>query len=119
MEILLALALLALVAFFVSRPLLTGSDEEIAADVEDPRIAELEARKEAKYREIRDAELDRAAGKLSEEDFKRQDAELRAEAIEILRELDRAEEVAGGGGAAKSAGRKSGAPSGREAEPGS
>jgi len=57
---------------------------------EDPRIAELEARKEAKYREIRDTELDRAAGKLSEEDFRRQDAELRHEAIEILKELDRA-----------------------------
>ena len=28
-------------------------------------IAELEARKEAKYREIRDAELDREQGKLS------------------------------------------------------
>jgi hypothetical protein len=56
---------------------------------EDPRIAELEARKEARYREIRDAELDRAAGKLSEAEFEAQDAELRREAAEILRELDR------------------------------
>jgi hypothetical protein len=45
---------------------------------------ELEARKEAKYREIRDAELDHAAGKLSDEDFALLDAELRKEAIEIL-----------------------------------
>ena len=30
---------------------------------------EADARKEAKYREIRDAELDHAAGKLSDEDF--------------------------------------------------
>ncbi len=45
---------------------------------------ELEALKEAKYREIRDAELDHAAGKLSDEDFAILDAELRREAIEIL-----------------------------------
>ena len=88
MEILLALILLALVAAFVAAPL--GRPAAESADVEDPVIADLEARKEAKYREIRDAELDRAAGKLSAEDFRRQDAELRGEAIEILRELDRA-----------------------------
>lgn len=85
MEILIGLVLFALVAYFVTVPLRrSGTDGG-----EDPRIADLEARKEAKYREIRDAELDRAAGKLSEEDFRRQDSELRAEAIEILRALDR------------------------------
>jgi cytochrome c-type biogenesis protein CcmF len=45
---------------------------------------ELEAQKEAKYREIRDAELDHAAGKLSDEDFALLDAELRGEAVELL-----------------------------------
>ncbi|HWO82638.1 MAG TPA: cytochrome c-type biogenesis CcmF C-terminal domain-containing protein, partial [Solirubrobacterales bacterium] len=45
---------------------------------------EADARKEAKYREIRDAELDHATGKLSDEDFALVDAELRREAIEIL-----------------------------------
>jgi cytochrome c-type biogenesis protein CcmF len=45
---------------------------------------EADARKEAKYREIRDAELDHAAGKLSDEDFALLDAELREEALEIL-----------------------------------
>jgi cytochrome c-type biogenesis protein CcmF len=49
---------------------------------------ELEAQKEAKYREIRDAELDHAAGKLSDEDFALLDAELRKEAIEILDSAD-------------------------------
>jgi cytochrome c-type biogenesis protein CcmF len=49
--------------------------------VADP---ELEALKEAKYREIRDAELDHAAGKLSDEDFALLDAELRSEAVAIL-----------------------------------
>ncbi|MFN8162846.1 MAG: cytochrome c-type biogenesis CcmF C-terminal domain-containing protein [Solirubrobacterales bacterium] len=45
---------------------------------------EADAQKEAKYREIRDAELDHAAGKLSDEDFALLDAELRTEAVEIL-----------------------------------
>jgi cytochrome c-type biogenesis protein CcmF len=45
---------------------------------------EADARKEAKYREIRDAELDHAVGKLSDEDFATVDAELREEALEIL-----------------------------------
>jgi cytochrome c-type biogenesis protein CcmF len=53
-------------------------------------LADLEARKESKYREIRDAQLDHAAGKLSDDDFRHQDAELRGEAAEILRELDAA-----------------------------
>ena len=90
--LLVAVVLLAVVAF-VSAPLLRPEGE--AEDAEDPRIADLEARKEAKYREIRDAEQDRASGKLSQEDFERQDAELRADAVEILDELDR---VRGGRG---------------------
>jgi cytochrome c-type biogenesis protein CcmF len=45
---------------------------------------EADARKEAKYREIRDAELDHAVGKLSDDDFAVVDAELRREALEIL-----------------------------------
>jgi hypothetical protein len=85
-EVLLVALILLAVVFFVTVPLRRprGGD-----DAEDPRVAELEARKEAKYREIRDAELDRSSGKLSESDWRRQDAELRREAIEILKELDR------------------------------
>jgi cytochrome c-type biogenesis protein CcmF len=56
---------------------------------------EADARKEAKYREIRDAELDHAAGKLSDEDFALLDAELRREALEIL---DGSENGSGNGG---------------------
>ncbi|HEY3435328.1 MAG TPA: hypothetical protein VGK41_06720, partial [Solirubrobacterales bacterium] len=49
---------------------------------------EADALKEAKYREIRDAELDHAAGKLSDEDFAELDAELRRQALEILDRTD-------------------------------
>ena len=92
MEIVLVLALVAVVAWFVTAPLRrTPREAQAAADeTEDPVIAELEARKEAMYRQIRDAELDRQQGKLSQEDWRRQDAELRREAIEILKKLDEA-----------------------------
>ncbi|HVY78632.1 MAG TPA: heme lyase CcmF/NrfE family subunit [Solirubrobacterales bacterium] len=60
--------------------------------------AELEALKEAKYREIHDAELDHAAGKLSDEDFALLDAELRKEAVEIL-DSDKGNGAAGANGA--------------------
>ena len=86
MEILLGALLLAIVAAFVLGPLLR---ERAVEPAHDPRVADLEARKEAKYREIRDAELDHAAGKLSEPDFRRIDAQLRREAIELLHELDK------------------------------
>jgi flagellar biosynthesis/type III secretory pathway M-ring protein FliF/YscJ len=87
MEYAVALVLLAaVVAVVVIRPLRRGEEQ---ARPEEARREELEAAKEAKYREIRDAELDHRMGKLSQEDWRRVDRELRAEAIEILRELDR------------------------------
>jgi flagellar biosynthesis/type III secretory pathway M-ring protein FliF/YscJ len=91
-EIVLAVVIVALVVWFVSGPLRRSTSQEAKATehLEDPRVAELEARKEAKYREIRDAELDREQGKLSQADWARQDAELRRDAIQILKELDQA-----------------------------
>jgi flagellar biosynthesis/type III secretory pathway M-ring protein FliF/YscJ len=91
-EIVLALLIVAAVVWFVSVPLRRTKEQEAAATrkIEDPRVAELEAAKEAKYREIRDAELDREQGKLSQADWSRQDAELRRDAIRILKELDEA-----------------------------
>jgi len=52
---------------------------------------ELESAREAKYREIRDAELDFRTGKLSREDYDAIDADLRAEAITILNRLEPAD----------------------------
>ena len=53
----------------------------------------LEAAREAKYREIRDVELDYRSGKLSREDYEAVDAALRAEAITILDRLQPPERV--------------------------
>ena len=89
MEYGLALILLAaLVAVVLIRPLTRPGEEE---RLDDSRLEELQAAKEAKYREIRDAELDREMGKLSQEDWREVDRDLRGEAIEILRRLDRLE----------------------------
>lgn len=74
-----------LVGVFVSRPF-WGRGE--GSTTEDPEIAALEAAREAKYREIRDAEIDRESGKLSEEDFAELDAELRRDAVAILDRLE-------------------------------
>jgi hypothetical protein len=81
------IVLLALVVLVVSAPL---RREAAAAEGERDaaRLADLEAAKEAKYREIRDAELDYRTGKLSEADWRSIDRELRAEAMELLRAID-------------------------------
>jgi len=60
---------------------------ETTADA-SPRRAELEAAREAKYREIRDAELDFRTGKLSGDDYAAIDAALRAEGLAILDQLE-------------------------------
>jgi hypothetical protein len=108
----LTVALLAAVVYVVSAPLRRArrSNEPGAPDAAAGRQAptpggpadsdreataaglaerdELEAAREAKYREIRDAELDFRTGKLSREDYDTIDADLRAEAIEILNRLE-------------------------------
>ena len=85
-EFLIVLAVLGGLVVFVTAPLrrVRTPAEESAA----PGVAELEAAREAKYRELRDAELDHSTGKLSDADYEELDRNLRAEAIEILRALD-------------------------------
>ncbi|MGN6168456.1 MAG: hypothetical protein ACTHQQ_09845 [Solirubrobacteraceae bacterium] len=93
MEFLIFLAILAAVVVFVTRPLwrpLAQTTEPDAAPAKATDVADLEAARDAKFREIRDAELDHRTGKLSDQDFELIDRSLRAEAVEILRDLDRA-----------------------------
>ena len=103
MEILIAIVagvLLAVVFVVISAPLRAArSAEEAGAPAEDEQArqaaasgshqrAELEAARETKYREIRDAELDLRTGKLSSEDYEAIDSGLRAEALELLDRLE-------------------------------
>ncbi|PZS08591.1 MAG: hypothetical protein DLM64_12190 [Solirubrobacterales bacterium] len=98
LELLIVLAIVGVVALVVTAPLRSRSgpapacDEPAEVELEakgGQELAELESAREAKYREIRDAELDHRTGKLSDADYEAVDLGLRAEAIEILRALDR------------------------------
>ena len=84
----LTLMLLAAVMAVVSRPLLVARKPE---ESDTPKRSELEVEREAKYREIRDAELDFRTGKLSQEDYEAVNGALRAEAVEILNKLESSE----------------------------
>jgi hypothetical protein len=87
--VILAFALLAVVLFVISGPLRAdpakARDERASAPSQE-RV-ELEVAREAKYREIRDAELDMRTGKLSRSDYEAIDGALRAEALAILDRL--------------------------------
>jgi hypothetical protein len=84
-DFLVILVVLALVVLLVTAPLRRRHADEAE---ESAAHAELEAARDAKYREIRDAELDYRVGKLSEADWRALDRGLRAEAVDILRRLD-------------------------------
>jgi hypothetical protein len=87
LEFLIVLAILGGLVVFVTAPLRRLGPPAPAQDADLP---ELEAAREAKYRELRDAELDHSTGKLSDADYEELDRTLRGEAIEILRGIDRA-----------------------------
>jgi flagellar biosynthesis/type III secretory pathway M-ring protein FliF/YscJ len=91
-EFLLVLLVLAVVVAVVAAPLRSGREAARTAAASAER-EELEAAKEAKYREIRDAELDYRTGKLSESDWRALDRTLRAEAVELLTRLDAVSEA--------------------------
>jgi hypothetical protein len=94
----LTIVLLGAVILLVSAPLRAvrrAPDPESLAD-----RAELEAAREAKYREIRDAELDYRTGKLSSADYAAIDGTLRAEAVAILDRLTALDDDAREGSAA-------------------
>jgi hypothetical protein len=89
MAYVIVLVVLAVAVFVISAPLRAQRGRE-ELDAHAIRIAELEAARDAKYHEIRDAELDLQTGKLSDEDYEKVDRALRSEAIDIMHALDNA-----------------------------
>jgi hypothetical protein len=93
--ILIAVVLVAGVACILSSPWrvrrAARRNESVELTTLRGEVAELAAARDAKYREIRDAELDHQTGKLSDADFNTVDGALRAEAIALLKRLDRAQ----------------------------
>jgi hypothetical protein len=96
MELVLVLLALAASAAVISSPLWRRTTRE---DAENAETEALKAAKAAKLTEIRDAELDFRAGKLSEHDYHALDRQLREEAVDLLHRLDAAR--AGGDGAGR------------------
>jgi type II secretory pathway pseudopilin PulG len=108
----LIVALLGVVVLVVSAPLRAAGRSQDAQDAtvvssrQQDRLRrdaaldrdELVAARAAKYREIRDAELDFRTGKLSREDYAAIDGELRTEAVEILDRLEQLDGRAQPGG---------------------
>ncbi len=88
------LVLVAVIAVVVSAPLRAGRAANLEAE-ESAAHAELAAARDAKYREIREAEIDYRTGKLAEADWRALDRRLRADAVEILRRLDLLEDGEG------------------------
>jgi hypothetical protein len=66
-----------------------GGAKRLQVSARPSTRGDLEVAREAKYREIRDAELDYRTGKLSPEDYEAVDAQLRQEALAILDLIDR------------------------------
>ena len=85
--VLVVLLLAAVVVWFLLSPL-SGDDQRAGRRARAHAPRGPRGRREAKYREIREAELDRRTGKLDEGDWRAIDRQLRAEAVAILRELD-------------------------------
>src|SRR3954465_7740161 len=98
MDFVVIFVVLLVVVWFVSGPLRSRQVDEVTESAER---ADLEAARDAKYREIRDAELDYRTGKLSEGDWRGVERSLRGggrgvpraragpgEAMVVLRALD-------------------------------
>jgi len=86
MELALFSLLLLAAAAVIAAPLRAVRD----GDGDRSEVEALEAAREAKLHEIREAELDLRTGKLSPEDHQRVDRALRAETLALLESLDAA-----------------------------
>lgn len=84
LQILLSVAMISGVVVFLGWPILNGVDERVV----DADRSELEDAKQSKYREIKDAELEFKAGRMTEEQWHETDKELRREAMQILAKID-------------------------------
>lgn len=85
-SILAGLALLALVAAFVGRPLFERSGTRVAE--QDRQLSSLLAERDRVLSSLQDLDMDRAMNKILEDDYQAQRAELLTEGAAILREID-------------------------------
>jgi hypothetical protein len=88
---LIALVVLAAVVWLISAPLRAQAAGRMtpAEERDAQRRVDLEIGRDQKYAEIRELEMDLRTGKLSDDDYRVTDRQLRAEAVNILHQLDR------------------------------
>jgi len=84
-SLLLSLALLLLVGFIVARPIL---EQRGAREKEISRADQLVAERESLLTALRDLDFDHATGKISDEDYAPQRAQLVAQGVAVLKQLD-------------------------------
>ena len=87
LQYLLVLVVVAIALYAISGPLLSARR---ASAIASDDVRALEAARDSKLQEIRDAEMDMRTGKLSDEDYEAVDGTLRSEAVQILDRLDAA-----------------------------
>lgn len=84
-SLLLGLALLLVVAFIVARPVL---ERQSMPEKETSQADRLAAERETILAALRDLDFDHATGKISDEDFTPQRAQLVAQGVAVLKQLD-------------------------------
>src|SRR5512135_873618 len=82
--ILIGILILAVIGWYVSRPLLHAE----RASAADSPVASLEVQRDSLYAQISELDLDRATGKTNEEDYQRLRKDLVGQAADILRQID-------------------------------
>jgi len=85
LQYLLVLVVVAIALYAITGPLLSARR---ASAIASDDVRALEAARDSKLQEIRDAEMDMRTGKLSDEDYEAVDGTLRSEAVQILDRLD-------------------------------
>lgn len=89
-SILLGLALLTLVVLYIARPLLAPA----ARERRQSHYSELQVLKESYLTQIKSLDFDYSTGKIPEENYQQQRAELMAGATDVLKRMDALEEAA-------------------------
>jgi hypothetical protein len=90
MTVIVAILMAMIAVAIVAWPIMQGGRARPSAASEaDLAWGEMQARREAALTAIKDLEFDYRVGKVEEADYQALDAQLRAEAIAILKEIDR------------------------------
>ena len=95
METIILLMVIAAAAVFMLAPLVQKDSPEQRLDATGRAVADAVSRRDATYEALSDLDEDRAAGKLSDEDYERLKRSYQEDAVKALQDLDRLEKTEG------------------------